>query len=55
MSFIPKVKLFSRQWFYDYTLILIGSFILAGGFVYFITPIRSFPAGYTALPSWSIT
>ncbi|HPJ79358.1 MAG TPA: YitT family protein [Prolixibacteraceae bacterium] len=45
MSFIPKVKLFSRQWFYDYTLILIGSFILAGGFVYFITPHKIVPGG----------
>jgi len=45
MSFIPKVKLFSRQWFFDYTLILIGSFILAAGFVFFITPHRIVPGG----------
>jgi uncharacterized membrane-anchored protein YitT (DUF2179 family) len=45
MSFVPKVKLFSRKWFYDYTLILVGSFILAAGFVYFITPHRIVPGG----------
>ena len=45
MSFVPKVKLFSRKWFYDYTLILVGSFILAAGFVFFITPHRIVPGG----------
>ncbi len=45
MSFVPKVKLFSRKWFYDYSLITIGSFILAVGFVYFITPHRIVPGG----------
>lgn len=45
MSFVPKVKLFSRKWFYDYTLITIGSLILAVGFVYFITPHRIVPGG----------
>jgi uncharacterized membrane-anchored protein YitT (DUF2179 family) len=45
MSFVPKVKLFSRKWFYDYSLILVGSFILAAGFVYFITPHRIVPGG----------
>lgn len=45
MSFVPKVKLFSRKWFFDYSLILIGSFILAAGFVYFITPHRIVPGG----------
>lgn len=45
MSFVPKVKIFSRKWFYDYTLILIGSFILAAGFVFFITPHRIVPGG----------
>ncbi len=45
MSFVPKVKLFSRKWFYDYSLILLGSFILATGFVFFITPHRIVPGG----------
>ncbi len=45
MSFVPKVKLFSRKWFYDYSLIVLGSFILAAGFVFFITPHRIVPGG----------
>jgi uncharacterized membrane-anchored protein YitT (DUF2179 family) len=45
MSFDPHVKLFSKQWFYDYTLILLGSFILAVGFVFFITPHKIVPGG----------
>jgi uncharacterized membrane-anchored protein YitT (DUF2179 family) len=45
MSFIPKVKVFSRKWFFEYTLIITGSFILAAGFVYFITPHRIVPGG----------
>jgi uncharacterized membrane-anchored protein YitT (DUF2179 family) len=45
MSFLPKVKLFSKQWFFDYTLVLLGSFILAVGFVFFITPHRIVPGG----------
>lgn len=45
MSFLPKVKLFSKQWFIEYALILTGSFILAAGFVYFITPHRIVPGG----------
>lgn len=45
MSFLPKVKVFSKQWFIDYALIITGSFILAAGFVYFITPHRIVPGG----------
>jgi uncharacterized membrane-anchored protein YitT (DUF2179 family) len=45
MSFLPKVKLFSKQWFFDYALILLGSFILAVGFVFFITPHKIVPGG----------
>lgn len=45
MTFVPKVKLFSRKWFVDYSLILAGSFILAAGFVFFITPHRIVPGG----------
>lgn len=45
MSFIPKVRLFSRKWFYDYSLILLGSLILASAYVYFITPHRIVPGG----------
>ncbi|HOI50209.1 MAG TPA: YitT family protein, partial [Prolixibacteraceae bacterium] len=45
MVFLAREKIFSRKWFYDYSLILIGSFILAAGFVYFITPHRIVPGG----------
>jgi uncharacterized membrane-anchored protein YitT (DUF2179 family) len=45
MAFLRKEKIFSRQWFIDYSLILIGSFILAAGYVYFITPHRIVPGG----------
>lgn len=45
MAFLRKEKLFSRQWFIDYSLILIGSFVLAAGYVYFITPHKIVPGG----------
>lgn len=45
MAFLKKEKFFSRQWFIDYSLILIGSFILAAGYVYFITPHKIVPGG----------
>jgi len=40
-----KEKPFSRKWFLSYSLIIIGSFILATGFVLFITPYRIVPGG----------
>jgi uncharacterized membrane-anchored protein YitT (DUF2179 family) len=45
MAFITKEKLFSKRWFYSYSLILIGAFILAAGFVFFITPYKLVPGG----------
>ncbi len=45
MAFIQKEKLFSKKWFIDYLLILFGSFILASGFVLFITPYKIVPGG----------
>lgn len=45
MAFIQKDKLFSKKWFMNYSLILIGSFILAAGFVLFITPYKIVPGG----------
>jgi len=45
MSFIVKEKLFSKKWFIAYSLIIIGSFILASGFVFFITPYKIVPGG----------
>ncbi len=45
MAFLTNNKLFSRKWFTDYLLILVGSFILAAGFVYFISPHKIVPGG----------
>ncbi len=36
---------FSKKWFIEYSQIIIGSFIMAVGFVYFITPYRIVPGG----------
>jgi uncharacterized membrane-anchored protein YitT (DUF2179 family) len=45
MAFLPKEKVFSLQWFLDYGLITIGSFIMAIGYVFFITPYKIVPGG----------
>jgi uncharacterized membrane-anchored protein YitT (DUF2179 family) len=45
MAFITKEKLFSREWFINYSLIVAGTFILAAGFVLFITPYKIVPGG----------
>ncbi len=45
MAFLQKDKLFSKRGLKNYSLILIGSFILAAGFVLFITPYRIVPGG----------
>lgn len=45
MAFIKKEKLFSAPWFYNYGLIVLGSFILAAGFVLFINPYNIVPGG----------
>ncbi|MEW5845208.1 MAG: YitT family protein [Bacteroidota bacterium] len=45
MTYVTKEKLFSREWFKAYVLILVGSFILAAGFVLFIDPHRIAPGG----------
>ena len=45
MGFLRKDKLFSRDWFINYALIVIGSFIMSAGFVFFITPHRIVPGG----------
>ncbi|HKL09227.1 MAG TPA: YitT family protein [Bacteroidales bacterium] len=45
MSFLTKEKFLSKEWFYNYSLIAIGSFILAAGFVYFIDPHKIVPGG----------
>ena len=43
--FLLKEKPFTRKWFLSYSLIIIGSFILATGFVLFITPYKIVPGG----------
>ena len=45
MAFIQKDKLFSWKWIKNYSLILIGAFIMASGFVLFITPYKIVPGG----------
>jgi uncharacterized membrane-anchored protein YitT (DUF2179 family) len=45
MAFITKEKLFSKKWFLTYAMILTGSFIMANGFVLFVTPYMIIPGG----------
>ena len=45
MAFLQREKLFSGKWFKSYSLILVGSFIMAAGFVLFITPHKIIPGG----------
>lgn len=45
MAFLTKEKLFSKKWFISYILIIIGAFIMASGFVLFITPYKIVPGG----------
>jgi uncharacterized membrane-anchored protein YitT (DUF2179 family) len=45
MAFVTSEKLFTREWFKVYSLILAGTFIMASGFVFFITPYKIVPGG----------
>lgn len=45
MAFVQNEKIFSAKWFKSYALIIIGSFILAAGFVFFINPYKIVPGG----------
>ncbi len=45
MAFVSKEKLFSGKWFKAYILIIVGAFIMASGFVLFITPHNIVPGG----------
>lgn len=45
MSYVSKEKLFSKDWFKSWSLLVIGAFILASGFVFFIDPHRITPGG----------
>jgi uncharacterized membrane-anchored protein YitT (DUF2179 family) len=44
MDFRPE-KVFSKKWFASYSLIVIGSIILAAGFAFFISPYKIVPGG----------
>jgi len=45
MNLLPKNSLFSARQFRDYLFIIIGAFILAVGFVFFISPHKIVPGG----------
>jgi len=47
LTFIPllKDKPFSKKWILSYTYILIGTFILAIGYAFFLTPYKIIPGG----------
>jgi len=45
MAFLQKDKIFSKSWIKNYSLIVIGAFIMASGFVMFITPYKIVPGG----------
>jgi len=45
MADFQKEKLFSKKWFFSYSLVVLGAFIMAAGFVYFIAPHKIVPGG----------
>jgi len=45
MAFLTREKVFSARWFKNYFLIIVGTFILAAGFVFFISPYKIVPGG----------
>ncbi len=45
MAFIQKDKIFTKDWFISYSLVTIGAFIMAAGFVFFINPYQIVPGG----------
>ncbi len=45
MGLITKEKPFSREWFRAYTLITLGTFVMAAGFVFFVAPYKLAPGG----------
>lgn len=45
MAFVQNDKIFSKKWFVSYSLIILGAFILATGFVLFINPYNIVPGG----------
>ncbi len=45
MAFLQKDEIFSKRWLKNYSLIVVGAFIMAAGFVLFITPYKFVPGG----------
>ncbi len=45
MPFITTEKIFSKDWFRAYSFIAVGTFIMAAGFVFFISPHKLVPGG----------
>lgn len=45
MSFIQKEKPLSKKWLVSYSLIVLGAFVMAAGFVLFINPYNIVPGG----------
>ncbi len=45
MAFLTKEKVFSWKWIFSYIMIITGAFLLAVGFVFFITPHKIVPGG----------
>ncbi|MFP4065353.1 MAG: YitT family protein [Bacteroidales bacterium] len=45
MTFAGREKIFSRKWFISYSLITLGAFFLAAGYVLFISPYKIVPGG----------
>ena len=45
MAYVTKEKFLSKEWIRAYIIILIGSFIMAAGFVLFISPYKLAPGG----------
>jgi uncharacterized membrane-anchored protein YitT (DUF2179 family) len=45
MAYVSNEKLFSRKWFWAYSLITVGAFIMAVGYVLFIAPHKIVPGG----------
>ena len=45
MAFLQDDKLFSGKWFYNYSLLVAGAFVLALGYIFFITPHFIVPGG----------
>lgn len=45
MTFYLKEKVFSTKWFKNYSLVIVGSFIMASAYVFFITPHNIVPGG----------